>query len=154
MQEQSDLQDMLWTMELPQAHISRTCEHAARILRQADPFCLWLRGEVGAGKTSWVAEFLWHLGLSRQLAVASPTFTYARAYEISGDVYNHCDLYRVTDLTRWRALGIELCDYRGMLLEWATTANCDVPPTHCLHIEFCADPTARRYVFSRGGVSS
>ena len=142
--------DILWAMELPQTQLRQACVRVAREVQRAKPFCLWLHGEVGAGKTSWVAEFLWHLGLDGKLAVTSPTFTYARAYEISGETYNHCDLYRVADLARWRALGIELHNYRGMLLEWATPNNCDAMPTHHLHIEFCGTAAIRRYVFCRG----
>ena len=142
-------QDILWTMALPQARVQDACVRVAQEVLRADPFCLWLQGEVGAGKSTWAAEFLWHIGLDRQLAVTSPTFTYAREYEISGETYNHCDLYRIADLATWRALGIDTHNYRGMLIEWATPANCDALPTHCLHIEFCADTSMRQYVFCR-----
>lgn len=138
----------MWTMELAEAQVSRSCVRVAQELRRVDPFCLWLNGEVGAGKTSWVSAFLHHLGLEHSTVVASPTFVYARTYDIGGELYNHCDLYRVESVPAWRALGIEISHYRGMVLEWATPANCDTMPTHRLHLEFGKDIDTRRYVFS------
>lgn len=139
----------LWSLVLPQTRVSQSCALAAQALLQTDPFCLWLQGEVGAGKTSWVAAFFHHLGLDPNLSVTSPTFTYARAYEINGAHYNHCDLYRVSNLPAWQALGIEIHSYRGTLLEWATPTNCDAIPTHRLDITFCDDPHTRSYTFHR-----
>ncbi len=136
-------------MTLARPQVVRSCRRVAQELQQGQPFCLWLNGEVGSGKTSWVAEFLHYLGLERSLAVASPTFTYAREYEIGGELYNHCDLYRIESIAAWRGLGIEARDYRGMLIEWATPTNCDAVPTHRLHIELHATAARRRYVFCR-----
>ena len=116
-------------MTLPLAQVSQSCVRVAAELQQTSPFCLWLNGEVGAGKTSWVGAFLHHLGLERSVAVTSPTFTYAREYAIDNKLYNHCDLYRIESLAAWRALGVELHNYHGMLLEWATSTNCDAVPT-------------------------
>ena len=139
----------LWSQELAQAQLQQSCGRIAQELLRANPFCLWLNGEVGAGKTSWVAAFLHHLGLEHSMAVTSPTFTYAREYVIGRELYNHCDLYRIENIGAWRALGVELHHYRGMLLEWATPVNCNAMPTHRLQIEFGKDANTRRYVFYR-----
>lgn len=137
----------MWAMTLPLAQVQQSCVRIAQAMHQANPFCLWINGEVGAGKTSWVAAFLHHLDLDHNVAVTSPTFTYARDYDIGGKLYNHCDLYRIESIAAWRALGVEMHNYRGMLIEWATTTNCDAMPTHQLHIEFDKDINTRRYVF-------
>ena len=139
----------IWTKVLSSAELAHSCALVDKELQQTKPFCLWLQGEVGAGKSSWVAEFFYYLGLARHIAVTSPTFTYARVYDIGGKLYNHCDLYRINNLAAYRALGIETNNYRGMLLEWATTTNCDTQPTHQLHIEFSQEAALRRYVFYR-----
>ena len=140
----------LWAKELPLAELARSCALVGEELRRGKSFCLWLQGEVGVGKTSWVGEFFYYLGLARHIAVTSPTFTYARAYDIGGKLYNHCDLYRIDSVAAYRALGIEVDSYDGMLLEWATATNCDTRPTHHLCIEFGQDVGTRRYIFYRG----
>ena len=142
-------QKKLWTKEFPLVELAHSCALVGEELRHSKPFCLWLQGEVGAGKTSWVAEFFYCLGLARDVAVTSPTFIYARAYDIGGKLYNHCDLYRIDNLVAYHALGIEADNYHGMLLEWAATTNCATPPTHRLHIEFSQEVATRRYVFYR-----
>ena len=81
----------LWKKELSRTELAHSCAWVGKELQHSKPFCLWLQGEVGAGKTSWVVEFFYYLGLARHIAVTSPTFTYARAYDIGGKLYNHCD---------------------------------------------------------------
>ena len=138
----------LWTMQCSLAQLEQHCARVATALLAAQPFCLWLQGEVGAGKTSWVRVFLQHLGLDCRIAVTSPTFTYAREYEIAGELYNHCDLYRVDSVATYHTLGIATRLYRGILLEWATVTNCTALPTHLLRIEMTPSDS-RRYVFYR-----
>ena len=113
-------------------------------------FCLWLTGELGAGKTSWVDVFLHTIGLSSEVTVSSPTYTYACEYQIKDRLYLHGDLYRIATLAEYQRLAIVAADYHGLFFEWATPSNCLDRPSHQLSIDFSS--TARRYrLYSRNG---
>lgn len=57
-------------------------------------FVLLLRGELGSGKTTTIRHLLYELGLDRQVAVVSPTYTYACSYPSHYGTIMHVDLYR------------------------------------------------------------
>lgn len=126
------------------------CQRVARHLL-ADRFCLWLTGELGAGKTSWVDIFLHTVGLSPKITVNSPTYTYACEYQIADKLYLHGDLYRVVTLGDYQRLAIATHNYHGLLLEWATPNNCLDSPSHRLTIDFTSTAGERRYRLSSIG---
>lgn len=85
-----------------------------------------LRGEVGAGKTTFARAAAYFLGVRE--VVTSPTYQFARSYEGSIDgravVVNHLDLYRLEGLGARDALDLD--DYLGedcvTFVEWAGPA--------------------------------
>jgi tRNA threonylcarbamoyladenosine biosynthesis protein TsaE len=58
---------------------------------------VWLRGELGAGKTAFVRAAAHALGVAG--AVTSPTYTVGNRYRGSGPDVSHLDLYRSTGMT-------------------------------------------------------
>jgi len=66
------------------------------------PAVVALRGELGAGKTTFVQGFLQGLGI--QDTAQSPTFTYLQIY---GNQVYHFDLYRLTSEQQFISLGFE-----------------------------------------------
>ncbi|MCA1729035.1 MAG: tRNA (adenosine(37)-N6)-threonylcarbamoyltransferase complex ATPase subunit type 1 TsaE [Actinobacteria bacterium] len=85
-----------------------------------------LKGEVGAGKTTFVRAAAHALGVWE--AVTSPTYQFARAYEGKANgrpiIVNHLDLYRLEGLDVRDALDLdEYLDASSVtFIEWADPA--------------------------------
>ena len=73
---------ILWTKEIHQDELKSVAKEIALELTNETPFCLWLIGELGAGKTTISREILYSLGLDTKTQVLSPTFTYINEYQI------------------------------------------------------------------------
>ncbi len=84
---------------------------------------VFLRGELGAGKTTLVRGMLGALGHSG--AVKSPTYTLLEPYEIDDLHVFHFDLYRVNDPQELEFVGIdEIVEGPGIkIFEWPEKAS-------------------------------
>jgi len=86
-----------------------------------------IRGELGAGKTTFVGGVLNALGFKG--SARSPTYTLIEPYEIGGRQVFHLDLYRLADPGEVEALGLRdlLIDDAALLIEWPERGAGSIP---------------------------
>lgn len=110
-----------------------------------EQFCLWLEGDLGAGKTTIVRQILYSMGYPKTQPITSPTFGYLNEYEISGRWYGHLDLYRLTStLPAELEASISVRAYQGLFVEWPKKDLSDLlSPSHIMTIELCSS-TSRK----------
>lgn len=84
---------------------------------------VYLRGDLGAGKTTLVRGLLRALGYEGR--VKSPTYTLLESYELSRFVLQHYDLYRMIDPREWLDAGFRDDCNAGTLciVEWPEKAK-------------------------------
>lgn len=125
----------------------------AEELRQfKEPWTLWLEGRVGAGKSTIVRALLRELGLSPEIPVLSPTYTYMNEYEISGQWFAHFDFYRGTAASALAEAGLgPERTHQGRLVEWpgATQLPEELEATHVLRISDGGTEFSRVYTLYR-----
>lgn len=103
------------------------------------PAVLFLRGMLGAGKTTFARALIQALGHTGR--VKSPSYGLLEHYELDTINVLHLDLYRISDPGEMEFLGIEdLFDSRTLLLvEWPEHGGTGLPAPD-VDIEFKAGP--------------
>jgi N-acetylmuramate 1-kinase len=136
-------------IELPDE--TATAALAARLAALARPGdVIALKGELGAGKTSFARAFIRARGGVE--TVPSPTFTLVQVYELAGGTIWHIDGYRLRDPEEAWELDIEDAFSEGIsLIEWPERLGSLVPARR-LEIALSASPTpaARRAALDPG----
>ncbi|OGT26790.1 MAG: tRNA (adenosine(37)-N6)-threonylcarbamoyltransferase complex ATPase subunit type 1 TsaE [Gammaproteobacteria bacterium RIFCSPLOWO2_02_FULL_42_14] len=91
------------------------------------PALIFLEGELGAGKTTFMKGLL--RGLGFQGTVKSPTFTLVETYDIGARRVVHADFYRLQDANELELIGFRdyLTEESIVVIEWASKAKIYLP---------------------------
>jgi tRNA threonylcarbamoyladenosine biosynthesis protein TsaE len=115
----------------------------ASLARAIEPgLVVYLKGELGAGKTTLVRGVLRELGWPG--AVKSPTYTLVEVYAVSRLDLHHFDFYRFRDPREWIDAGFRE-SFNGLttsLIEWPERAAGLLPPAD-LEIVLASQGTGR-----------
>lgn len=135
-------------MEITIQDINDLSRAAAEIIEAiGDRRIVALRGNMGAGKTTLVAEMMRQLGMDDE--ASSPTFAIVNEYHFSntGQTVYHFDFYRLESSAEAYDIGIE--DYWDSgnlcLMEWTENIE-DILPDDTLFIEIVEQPDGSRNV--------
>ena len=82
------------------------------------PSCVYLEGDLGAGKTTLTKSIIQSLGYVGE--VTSPTYNLIQEYQVEQGMVYHMDLYRLQDPSELEFLGLEdLWSQESLfLVEW------------------------------------
>lgn len=98
---------------------------------------LLLKGNLGAGKTTFTKLLMEHLGSDDE--VSSPTYALVNEYQCNFGKVFHFDLYRVNDIEELYDMGIEEYLETGYLsiIEWPEIYENELEEMeyHCIRIE-------------------
>ena len=130
---------------MPQYHITLNSEADTQALahllgQQCSTGVVFLQGDLGAGKTTFVRYWLRALGITG--AIKSPTYTLVEPYQTAKKPVYHFDLYRLHAPEELDLLGFQ--DYVAdagalILIEWPCKAGYLQPtPSICLDINMSA----------------
>ena len=138
-------------LQLELADQAATARLAEQLAAQAAPGdVIALRGDLGAGKTTFARAFITALAPDLEEDVPSPTFTLVQIYERAPAPVWHFDLYRLERPEEVFELGIEealagdIC-----LIEWPERLGALLPAARLdLELRFAARPEARHAALS------
>lgn len=107
------------------------------------PAVVYLHGNLGAGKTTFVRGYL--QGLGHQGAVKSPTYAVVESYPLPDTTVHHFDLYRFAAPEEWEDAGLDelFAEPAICLIEWPQQGGSYVPAANW-HIAFSTDGNGRR----------
>jgi len=96
----------------------------------SSPFWIHLRGDLGAGKTTFAQFFIQALGYRER--VKSPTYSLMEYYPAGDHSVLHMDLYRLADPEELEFIGLDdlLSDNPVVLVEWPEKGRGFLPPAN------------------------
>ena len=88
---------------------------------------IYLRGELGAGKTALARAFLRASGVTGR--IKSPSYALLESYKVSSLYFYHIDFYRFSDSSEWQDAGFRdlFRPDAVLLIEWPQKAGDQLP---------------------------
>ncbi|MCG6900080.1 MAG: tRNA (adenosine(37)-N6)-threonylcarbamoyltransferase complex ATPase subunit type 1 TsaE [Gammaproteobacteria bacterium] len=131
--------------ELPDA--DATEQLGARLAESVRPAVIYLRGDLGAGKTTLVRGLIHALGYTGR--VRSPTYTLVEPYACEPCPVFHLDLYRLADPEELEWLGLRdmLGEPALLIVEWPERGSGVLPPADLtVYMEYSGNARLARLV--------
>ena len=155
MRDDANLEPSLDCVRLPDGEVAiqlrdeaATLALGARVARAVRPgMKVYLRGELGAGKTTLVRGLVRALGWAGR--VKSPTFTLLEVYALSRLELYHFDFYRFDKAGEWRDAGFrELFGSSGVcVVEWPERAAGQLPaPDLTIALDYAGQSRVARLI--------
>jgi len=119
---------------------------------QSQQHCIiHLRGELGAGKTTFARYWLRACGV--QEPIRSPSYPVLYSYTTQNGQWHHFDCYRLSGIEQLYALGYaEIADSDGILLEWPENVSDDALKADIeVEIKLLQDDGCRKVIVSSDG---
>jgi tRNA threonylcarbamoyl adenosine modification protein YjeE len=117
------------TLDLPdEGATAALAEYIATCLEKGDVVAL--RGDLGAGKTTFARALIRALAGDVRLEVPSPTFTLVQTYQTPRLSVAHVDLYRIGDAREIEDAGLLDASTDVVVIEWPERASGLLPPGH------------------------
>ncbi len=130
----------LFRIDLPDA--ATTASLGSALARALPRTCvIWLRGDLGAGKTTLARGAIQHFQPGAR--VKSPTYSLIETYEIGDLTLHHLDLYRLRDASELESLGIRDLEGDVMLIEWPEHGG-EATPAADLQLSLAHTATGQR----------
>ncbi len=110
-------------------------------LASSTPVVVFVRGNLGAGKSTFVRGFLSHVGVTG--VMPSPTYSLVEPYQTDGLNVFHMDAYRIADGAELDYLGLDDIEQSGsiLLVEWPDHVRDELPaPTATVDLEMSLHP--------------
>lgn len=106
--------------------LRRLAEEVAFVVRRGD--CIALKGDLGAGKTTFARALITALMAGEPQEIPSPTFTLVQTYDTPRLTVAHFDLYRLGDASELAELGLDHALQQGIaVIEWPERAGEALP---------------------------
>ncbi|MBI1327558.1 MAG: tRNA (adenosine(37)-N6)-threonylcarbamoyltransferase complex ATPase subunit type 1 TsaE [Alphaproteobacteria bacterium] len=106
------------------------------------PCMILLKGDLGAGKTTFARAFIRYLLNDAEALIPSPTYTLIQEYETPRGILRHFDLYRLTAPEEVYEIGWEDALQNGIaLVEWPENLGY-LAPKDALTLAFSPDPAS------------
>ena len=142
---------MILTLRLPDPAATQSL--GARLAASlGNPAVVYLRGDLGAGKSALARAML--LALGAPGPIKSPTYTLVERHRLAQGEAAHLDLYRIAQAAELEFLGLQeaLPDLQLVLVEWPERGLGALPPAD-LSIDLAVDGEGRQVRMTAGSAS-
>jgi tRNA threonylcarbamoyladenosine biosynthesis protein TsaE len=125
---QVDLPDEDATIALARSLAPLVCGTHPKLVGARPGGRIYLRGDLGAGKTSLARALLRAAGIKGR--IKSPSYALVESYNLSNLYFYHLDFYRFSNTNEWVDAGFRdiLQQEAVILIEWPEQAGSFLPP--------------------------